>query len=142
MRKTNLLTVTVLLVIGMLGYLFFNGKHASPDPRSAVATHAGADRVMAPADALPSWLPMQAHETLALITRGGPFPHRQDGAVFSNREALLPQRPRGFYHEYTVVTPGSRTRGARRIITGGTPPTIYYYTDDHYRSFRNFRTGS
>ena len=65
--------------------------------------------------------------------------HRQDGVVFGNRENLLPQQANGYYHEYTVETPGSPDRGARRIITGGTPPTIYYYTDDHYRSFRCFR---
>ena len=58
--------------------------------------------------------------------------------MFGNYEGLLPQQPRGYYHEYTVETPGARTRGARRIITGGTPPVAYYYTDDHYRSFRRF----
>ena len=73
------------------------------------------------------------------IASGGPFTHRQDGVVFGNYENLLPREPRGYYHEYTVETPGADTRGARRIITGGTPPQIYYYTDDHYRSFRAFK---
>lgn len=81
-------------------------------------------------------LPPEAVETLRLIEQGGPFPHRQDGTVFQNRERLLPQRPRGYYREYTVRTPGARDRGARRIVTGGDPPAVFYYTDDHYRSFR------
>jgi guanyl-specific ribonuclease Sa len=87
---------------------------------------------------LPAFLPPEARDTLALIARGGPFPHRQDGVVFGNYEGLLPKEPRGYYHEYTVETPGAHNRGARRIITGGTPPAVYYYTDDHYRSFRRF----
>lgn len=87
---------------------------------------------------LPTFLPPEAHDTLALIARGGPFPHRQDGVVFGNYEGLLPKQPRGYYHEYTVDTPGAHNRGTRRIITGGIPPEVYYYTDDHYRSFRQF----
>lgn len=87
---------------------------------------------------LPAFLPAEAHDTLALIARDGPFPHRQDGSVFQNRERLLPARPRGHYREYTVRTPGERTRGARRIVTGGDPPSEFWYTDDHYRSFRRF----
>lgn len=81
-------------------------------------------------------LPREAVETIALIQQGGPFPYRKDGTVFQNRERLLPQKPRGFYREYTVKTPGARDRGARRIVTGGDPPEVYYYTSDHYRSFR------
>ena len=81
-------------------------------------------------------LPPQALATLEAISRGGPFDYDRDGTVFQNREGLLPQKPRGYYREYTVETPGSRDRGARRIVTGGDPPEVYYYTDDHYRSFR------
>lgn len=81
-------------------------------------------------------LPAEAIDTLRRIQDDGPFRHRQDGSVFQNRERLLPQRPRGYYHEYTVDTPGSRDRGARRIVTGGEPPAEYWYTSDHYRSFR------
>lgn len=88
---------------------------------------------------MPDFLPPEARTTLDLIARGGPFPHSQDGVVFGNYEHLLPAQPRGYYHEYTVETPGASTRGTRRIITGGTPPDIYYYTDDHYRSFRSFK---
>lgn len=82
-------------------------------------------------------LPREARETLRLIERGGPFPYARDGAVFNNRERLLPARSRGYYREYTVQTPGARDRGARRIIAGG--PREYYYTDDHYASFRRIR---
>ncbi len=89
-------------------------------------------------DALPAFLPPEAHRTLALIARGGPFPNRQDGSVFGNREGRLPSRQRGYYREYTVDTPGLGHRGARRIVTGGQPPAEYYYTDDHYESFRRF----
>ena len=74
--------------------------------------------------------------TLLLIQQGGPFPHSQDGTTFHNRERLLPSKPRGYYREYTVATPGLNHRGARRVVTGGQPPDIYYYTADHYRSFR------
>jgi ribonuclease T1 len=84
----------------------------------------------------PVGLPPEAIATLQAIEAGGPFPYDRDGTVFQNREGLLPQRPRGYYREYTVETPGSRDRGARRIVTGGDPPEVYYYTDDHYRSFR------
>jgi ribonuclease T1 len=79
-------------------------------------------------------LPKEAVETLALIRKGGPFPHARDGVAFGNREKLLPARQRGWYREYTVRTPGERTRGARRIVAGrdGT----LYYSDDHYRSFK------
>lgn len=81
-------------------------------------------------------LPAEAHEVLRRIHAGGPFPYRQDGGVFQNRERLLPDRERGWYREYTVDTPGSRDRGARRIVTGGRPPREFWYTADHYRSFR------
>jgi ribonuclease T1 len=79
-------------------------------------------------------LPKEAVETIALIRKGGPFPHQRDGSTFGNRERMLPSRERGWYREYTVKTPGARDRGARRIVAGrdGT----LYYTDDHYRSFR------
>ena len=80
-------------------------------------------------------LPPQARATLQQIDKGGPFPFRRDGVVFQNREARLPGQPRSFYREYTVPTPGAGNRGARRIIVGGQPPLVFYYTDDHYRSF-------
>ena len=82
-------------------------------------------------------LPQEARATLKLIQQGGPFPYAQDGATFGNRERLLPERRHGYYHEYTVKTPGVRSRGARRIIAGGRDE--YYYTDDHYVSFKRIR---
>ena len=82
---------------------------------------------------------MQGQETYQLILQGGPFPYEKDGTVFGNRERLLPGQKRGYYREYTVKTPGSRDRGARRIVCGGpsTRPDACYYTADHYASFRN-----
>jgi ribonuclease T1 len=76
-------------------------------------------------------------QTLALIDAGGPFPYRQDGTAFSNREGLLPAAALGYYHEYTVPTPGSPDRGARRLVTGS--QSEVYYTDDHYRRFWRIR---
>ncbi len=86
-------------------------------------------------------LPTEAGETLARIRSGGPFRYDKDGSVFFNREGLLPRRPRGYYTEYTVHTPGARDRGARRIVAGGNPRSSgeYYYTGDHYRSFSRIR---
>ena len=84
-------------------------------------------------------LPEQARQTEQLIRSGGPFPYSKDGTVFGNRERLLPRERRGYYREYTVKTPGSRDRGARRIICGGEKPTTpdaCYYTADHYSSFK------
>ena len=90
---------------------------------------------------LPAWLPAEAVPVLDAIERGGPYAYPQDGGTFQNRERLLPPRPRGYYHEFTVDTPGSHDRGARRIVTGGDPPVAYWYTADHYRSFRRFDPG-
>lgn len=84
-------------------------------------------------------LPKQAMNTLVLIQQGGPFPYSKDGAVFGNRERLLPNNPRGYYREYTVQTVGASNRGARRIVCGGhqvKAPDACYYTNDHYASFR------
>ena len=90
-------------------------------------------------------LPDEARHTLAQIKRGGPYAYRKDGTVFGNREKRLPAQPRGYYTEYTVKTPYSRDRGARRIVAGrgaGREPATsgeYYYTDDHYNSFWRIR---
>ncbi|MEU7341588.1 ribonuclease domain-containing protein [Streptomyces sp. NPDC007074] len=80
-------------------------------------------------------LPAQAHDTLDLIAAGGPFPYAQDGVVFQNREGVLPGQSTGYYHEYTVITPGSPTRGAKRIVTGKKTREDYY-TSDHYVTFK------
>lgn len=117
-------------------------KTPTPAPRprrtptaipSATPTRAGPQRI----DGLPvvyvDQLPREARTTLRLIEQGGPFPYSKDGTVFQNREGILPSRPRGYYHEYTVITPGENDRGARRIVTGERGEL--YYTDDHYDSF-------
>lgn len=113
------LATRLLLALALLG-LVAGCTPASSD--AGLPSHAG--------------LPPEAIETLALIQRGGPFPYRKDGTTFHNRERLLPLKPRGYYREYTVPTPGARDRGARRIVSGGDPPEVFYYTADHYRSFR------
>jgi guanyl-specific ribonuclease Sa len=97
----------------------------------------------APTDGVPTCslttLPREAADTVRVIHAGGPFPFpRNDGVVFGNRERHLPTRAKGYYHEYTVITPGAKNRSTRRIITGGTPltnPPQYFYTADHYDSF-------
>ena len=88
-----------------------------------------------------SALPAEARTTLDRIRAGGPFPYPRDGVVFGNREHLLPAKARGYYREYTVPTPGVKTRGARRIVCGGAVATLSecYYSDDHYQSFRNIQ---
>lgn len=79
-------------------------------------------------------LPQEARDTLRAIRNGGPFAYSRDGVVFSNFERILPKRRRGYYHEYTVKTPGTHGRGARRIISGETGE--YFYTADHYQTFK------
>jgi ribonuclease T1 len=126
-RVTAALVGLLMLVAG--GWL---GHHALADPPAggrpvAVFSTAGLQvRGL-------SQLPPQATQVWQLIRRGGPFPYRQDGGVFGNREARLPTRPASFYHEYTVPTPGQHDRGPRRLITGGADEL--YYTGDHYVTF-------
>lgn len=117
MRNWQRFLIVLLLAIGSAFALF--GKHGTGDSISLAA------------------LPAEARETLALIKQGGPFPYNRDGIVFNNFEKLLPAKPRGYYREYTVKTPGRQDRGPRRIVAGQTAD--YYYTEDHYRSFRRIR---
>ncbi len=119
MRIKRFLLLWVLLVPGLLA-----GIAAAGGPPGAITV---------------AQLPAEAQTTLGLIRRGGPYPYRQDDARFGNRERLLPQRPHNYYREYTVPTPGARDRGARRIVSGGSPPVEFYYTDDHYRSFKRIK---
>jgi len=84
-----------------------------------------------------SALPQEAKATLRLIKQGGPFPFQRDGVVFGNFEKRLPRQQRGYYREYTVKTPGLRSRGARRIVCG--QPAECYYSDDHYETFKRIR---
>ncbi|GHJ32092.1 ribonuclease N1 [Streptomyces hygroscopicus subsp. sporocinereus] len=103
---------------------------APPAPR----TIASSQVIAAVGDICYSDLPSEAHDTLDLIEQGGPYPYPQDGTVFQNREGVLPSQSSGYYHEYTVITPGSDDRGARRIVTGEKQDEDYY-TSDHYASF-------
>lgn len=86
-------------------------------------------------------LPPEARQTVGLIRQGGPFPFPKDGSVFGNYEGVLPKQKRGYYHEFTVKTPGARNRGARRIVVGGDWKTSreLYYTSDHYATFRRIK---
>ena len=86
-------------------------------------------------------LPKEARQTVVLLRHGGPFPYPKDGTVFGNYEGVLPKQKRGYYHEFTVKTPGKRGRGARRLVVGGNWQTSreLYYTDNHYASFRRIK---
>lgn len=104
---------------------------STASPSATVVAVAGVSGL--PTVALAS-LPPEAVQTHALVLDGGPFPYTQDGQVFGNREQLLPEEEYGWYREYTVETPGSDDRGARRFVVG--EDEIFFYTDDHYDSFR------
>ena len=120
--RRPLLALILLVVLLVVGYAVRAADHhrsGDPAPPAVVAL---------------SSLPPQAADTVRLIEQGGPFPYpSNDGVVFHNNEHLLPSEPDGYYHEYTVPTPGSQTRGARRMITGRDGQ--YYYTGDHYETF-------
>ncbi|MEU5219350.1 ribonuclease domain-containing protein [Streptomyces sp. NPDC020807] len=134
--------VLLALVLAVLAAVFLAGCSSAGEAVSAGPSSGASRPAAAPAttgtSGLPTVraadLPAEARKTLDLIARGGPFPYAKDGTVFSNFERVLPREKRGYYHEYTVKTPGSRDRGARRIVTGGEGER--YYTDDHYESFR------
>ena len=128
-----LVAAALLLALGLAGSpgAWAKGPFVQGDP---AATNPAAATTISQ-----SQLPPQGRSVLALIAAGGPFQHGKDGTVFGNRERLLPAHPRGFYREYTVRTPGERSRGARRIVCGGTQPVqpeACYYTADHYASFK------
>lgn len=127
--------VGAVLVVALATVLGFLAGRPSPAPSSSPSS---LPTLSTPVSGLPTVavaeLPVQARQTLALIDKGGPFPYDRDGITFSNAERLLPQKARGYYREYTVPTPGSRDRGARRLVVGSAGDV--YYTDDHYASFR------
>ncbi|MGA4838795.1 ribonuclease [Streptomyces sp. G45] len=129
-RITRIVSVSALAGALLVGGTATGVATAAPAAPSAPAGHS----VAAVGEICYSDLPAQAHDTLELIERGGPFPYPQDGTVFQNREGILPKQSTGYYHEYTVKTPGSSDRGARRIVTGERAQEDYY-TADHYRSF-------
>jgi ribonuclease T1 len=104
--------------------------------RESAPAHSSAPGILVGEIAL-AQLPPEARETVDLVRKGGPYPYARDGVVFRNRENQLPREKRGYYREFTVKTPGERTRGARRIIAG--KGGELYYTDDHYAHFRRIR---
>jgi ribonuclease T1 len=137
MRRVLIPLLVILIGAATLWQQQGGNREPGAEPVPEVTGDVGADRA-AERRLQGLGLPDEALDTIDLIQRGGPFPYRQDGTTFGNRERLLPDEARGYYREYTVKTPGSPDRGARRIVTGGSPPQAWYYTDDHYRSFRPF----
>jgi len=134
-----------MVVVGLvLALRFWPTAMDGAAPRERSVPSAGGATINTPAEPsrYPEFLPPEAVATLEAIKRGGPFAYDRDGSVFHNREHRLPERPRGYYREYTVETPGAADRGARRIVAGGDPPEVFYYTNDHYRSFRSFEAAS
>lgn len=117
------LTGLILVASSIAGLVYSRAPHVAPDHTATISI---------------AEMPAQGAQMVAQITRGGPFPHEKDGAVFGNRERLLPIKSRGYYREYTVATPGLEHRGIRRIVCGGKPrvPEACYYSADHYASFR------
>jgi ribonuclease T1 len=144
MKPASWKQVLILLFVIAGSYLVFNLAGGSgpffncapPALDSGQRTHSNSYEQDASASASisVSALPAEGRATLKLIKSGGPFPYSRDGIVFNNYEGLLPKKPNGYYHEYTVTTPGSSDRGARRIIAGMNGE--YYYTGDHYASFK------
>lgn len=134
--RSRFLGATALAATLLLGGPAAATASAAPTAPVTLAAPvaAAAHSVAAVGDICYSALPSQAHDTLDLIEAGGPYPFPQDGTVFQNREGELPQQSSGYYHEYTVITPGSDDRGARRIVTGEKSQEDYY-TADHYASF-------
>ncbi|AOP49081.1 ribonuclease domain-containing protein [Streptomyces lydicus] len=122
----------------LVSALLIGGTAVAATPAVATArpasTYATAVHVQSVGNVCYSKLPSQAHDTLDLIAKGGPYPYPKDGTVFDNREGILPSQSTGYYHEYTVVTPGSPDRGARRIVAGEKKDEDYY-TADHYATF-------
>lgn len=133
--SSSLATVVVVLALAVGGGILLFQDHQD----SARKHHHQAARARRPVQSGIQYaaLPPEARSTINRILAGGPLLYPQDGTVFGNREGLLPPRPRGYYHEYTVPTPGASDRGARRIVAG--KGREMYYTADHYRSFQRIR---
>lgn len=135
LRKWGLTTgsAALLAVLAGVAAVSLHATASAPHGLTAQGTRPAAGTVSLAA------LPVEAQQTERLIRAGGPFPYQKDGVVFGNRERLLPLQAKGFYREYTVRTPGSRDRGARRIVCGGRQPRepdACFYTEDHYASFK------
>jgi ribonuclease T1 len=129
--KLALVALSVLVVIVVGCWMLMRSNPSDPTPPIVD----GAGKSACPMASLPA----EVRDTVSRIHARGPFLFpRSDGEVFANREGHLPKQRRGYYHEYTVMTPGSRDRSLRRIVTGGTPltdPAQYFYTGNHYDSF-------
>ena len=136
--------ITAVAVVLLLAYTHV-GSAGAPQTAAPETTPAATARTTSSTPPPPSSgdglasvrladLPVQARQTVALIEAGGPFPYAKDGATFNNFEGVLPSKPRGYYREYTVKTPGERDRGARRIVTGDRDRELFY-TADHYETF-------
>ena len=132
MRRRHLWLVAIVALLGLWLWSKRSGDGELSAPPGPALTQS------AQGTTYPAFLPVEAHAVLDRIASGQAHPFRQDGSVFQNREGRLPPQPRGYYREYTVPTPGSNDRGPRRIVTGGDPPVEYWYTADHYGSFRRF----
>jgi ribonuclease T1 len=131
-RRTSIWVLVAVIVAVVAALALSGGFGNAPKPNSAGGS-AGSGTGTCALNGLPS----QVGDTVEEIQNGGPFRYPQDGVTFDNRERLLPHEALGYYHEYTVTTPGSADRGTRRVITGGSPsaPVVIYYTGDHYASF-------
>jgi ribonuclease T1 len=121
------------LLVVLVGRNWLPGEFTGEATPTSVVTTAPATAGMPALARLPAEEQQAIRATLALIEASGPFSHRQDGTEFQNREGRLPDQAPGYYREYTVETPASPDRGARRIVAGRSGEI--YYTDDHYRSF-------
>jgi ribonuclease T1 len=125
--RRPLVALVALVVALAVGYAVRTVSSHDDHPHPSVSARTSATVAL-------SQLPPEAAQTVALIKSGGPFPYPDnDGVVFHNNERRLPAEPDGYYREYTVPTPGSDDRGARRIITGR--DGRYWYTGDHYETF-------
>lgn len=134
---SRLAPVLLLVCLAALLFFFFGAPPEPASGREAPASHAApVAAISAQPAAQRAALPPEAYAVIERIQRGEPHPYAKDGTTFFNREGKLPQKPRGYYREYTVPTPGARDRGARRLVTGGEPPEVWYYTADHYQTFQ------
>ena len=127
-RGHSLSIAAISVCFGLLWLSCTNSVHAKASHETVVAAPIALQE-----------LPKEGQETYRLIHQGGPFSYEKDGVIFGNRERLLPKAERGYYREYTVRTPGEKSRGARRIVCGGEKPSLpkhFFYTQDHYASFR------
>ncbi|WP_371651169.1 MULTISPECIES: ribonuclease domain-containing protein [unclassified Streptomyces] len=132
--RTTVAVLLACLALLLTGCAGASKKDAEPSGATASSAAATPGWAKGRATVRASQLPPEARQTLKLIDQGGPFPYAKDGTVFGNFEKALPQQKRGYYHEYTVNTPKSRDRGARRLVTGQSGEI--YYTGDHYKTFK------